>query len=342
MDVSERHREAIFGDVVDVRALGARSPAGFLKAALKLGRLLREERPDAVMCWLYHAMIVGEIAVWHSGLDVPVYWNVRQSLDDMGSLTASTRVALGATRVMSSRPAGILFNSHRALDLHRRYGYRNANCAVIPNGFDPAPPLPIRRVRPTVLGIAGRLHPQKDYPTFFAAAATVLKTHADVRFVAAGDGLTPENAALRGMIEAAGLPLEAIELRGNVADMDRFYRDIDCLVLSSRTEGFPNVVAEAMSFGKPVVSTDVGDAAAIVADTGFIVPAGDARALAEAIGSMLRLDPDSYAALGAAARQRIERAFSLHSVANRYEAFLQGTAGCFGGHVPEEANAPVG
>lgn len=45
--------------------------------------------------------------------------------------------------------------------------------------------------------------------------------------------------------------------------MPEFYQSIDLLVLSSRTEGFPNVIAEAMSFGKPIVTTDVGDAAAV-------------------------------------------------------------------------------
>ena len=83
------------------------------------------------------------------------------------------------------------------------------------------------------------------------------------------------------MMAAAGLPEAAIELRGQVDDMAAFYRDIDVLVLSSRTEGFPNVVAEAMSHGKPVVTTDVGDAALVVGDTGVVVPPRNEQALAE-------------------------------------------------------------
>ncbi|WP_274629293.1 glycosyltransferase [Arvimicrobium flavum] len=326
MDVSDRHQALVAEYGLDVRSLNARSTAGLLGAGMKLGRIIRDESPDAVMCWLYHAMIVGQLGAWHSRLDVPVYWNVRQSLDDIGSLSASTRMALRLTRLLSSRPAGIVFNSRRALDLHRSYGYRNQNCIVIPNGFDPVPHAPVGHVTPTVFGIAGRLHRQKDYGTFFAAAAQVHRAHPDARFIAAGAGLTPDSDAVRHMLDAAGLPADAVELRGNVSDMVGFYRDIDCLVLSSRTEGFPNVVAEAMSLGKPVISTDVGDAAAIVEDTGFIVPASDPPALAEAMKRMVSIDPSRYAAMSRAARQRIESTYSLQHVAARYRAFLCETA----------------
>jgi glycosyltransferase involved in cell wall biosynthesis len=295
-----------------------------MKAVLTLGRMIRDERPDAVMCWLYHAMIVGQCAAWRAGGNVPVFWNVRQSLDDVGSLSASTRVALRLSRLLSSQPAGIVFNSSRARDLHRQFGYRNANCIVIPNGFDLVSPAPAGRRTPTILGIAGRLHPQKDYRTFFAAAALALRTHADVRFIAVGEGLTADNETVRQMMEAAELPFDAIQLRGNILDMGSFYRDIDGLVLSSRTEGFPNVVAEAMSFGKPVISTDVGDAATIVGDTGFIVPPGDPSALADAMRRMLGLGSSEYAALSATAKDRIDGAYSLPHIVDLYDTFLRG------------------
>ncbi len=322
MDVADRHRRLISEHDIDVRPLKVRSTIGMMKAVPLLGRMIRDVQPDVVMCWLYHAMIVGQLAKWWSRTDVPVFWNVRQSLDDVGSLSTSTRVALRASRLLSGRPAGIVFNSARAFDLHMQFGYRNSNCIVIPNGFDHEPSSPQRVQAPKVLGIAGRLHPQKDYGTFFAAAARARRTHTGVRFVAAGAGVTPDNETVRRMIAAAGLPFDAVELRGNVLDMKQFYRDIDALVLSSRTEGFPNVLAEAMSFGKPVISTDVGDAATIVGDTGFIVPPGDAVALADAIRRMLDLEPPEYAALSAAAKDRIDRTYSLPHVAGLYQALF--------------------
>ena len=323
MDVSDRHRHAIAELDLDIRSLNARSTLAMSRAVWELARMFRNERPDAVMCWLYHAMVVGQLAAWCARTGVPVFWNVRQSLDDMGSMTASTRLALGLSRLVSSGPAGIVFNSSRALELHRSFGYRNANCVTIPNGFDLAPAQPTEMRTPTVFGIAGRLHPQKDYATFFAAAARAHQTHSAARFIAVGAGLTPDNETVREMITAAGLPLEAIELRGNTPDMEQFYRDIDVLVLSSRTEGFPNVVAEAMNFGRPVISTDVGDAAVIVGETGVIVASGDPQALAAAIRRMLDLGPSEYAALSAAAKGRIDNNYSLPQIAVRYDGLLR-------------------
>src|SRR4029453_9206580 len=93
---------------------------------------------------------------------------------------------------------------------------------------------------------------------------------------------------------------------------------------SSRTEGFPNVVGEAMSYGRPVVTTDVGDAASIVGETGVAVPAGDPRALADGMSHMLGLRPEDFAARSTAARRRIEEHFSLSEVARLYDRFLGG------------------
>ena len=63
MDVSERHRQVIADHDLDVRPLKVRSTAGMMKSVLTVRQLIRNERPDALMCWLYHAMVVGQVAV---------------------------------------------------------------------------------------------------------------------------------------------------------------------------------------------------------------------------------------------------------------------------------------
>jgi glycosyltransferase involved in cell wall biosynthesis len=120
----------------------------------------------------------------------------------------------------------------------------------------------------------------------------------------------------------AGLPAHAVDLRGEIGDMPAFYQSIDLLVLSSRTEGFPNVIAEAMSFGKPIVTTDVGDAAAIAGKAGIAVPARDPQALAGAMRAFLDLPEAEYARYARAARERIESEYAIAAVTAKYSDFL--------------------
>ncbi|WP_244669475.1 glycosyltransferase [Kaistia sp. 32K] len=320
IDISDNHR-GLEGGAVRYVPLHARSMAGALPAILRLSRLIARERPRVILCWMYHAMIAGVLAARFSGERVPVFWNVRQALDDPAALSWNTRQALRVARRLSRLPDGIIFNSSRALDQHRRFGFANQNMEVIPNGFEPVAEQPACRV-PQVFGIAARLHRQKDHATFFRAAARVRQRHPAARFMAVGAGLSDDNATVRDMIAEAGLSQDSITLSGEVTDMDAFYRSIDILVLSSRTEGFPNVVAEAMSYGKPVVTTDVGDAAAVVGETGLVVPPGDAEALGEAMCRMLGIGLQDYAGLSAAARRRVDENYSLPQIARRYASFI--------------------
>lgn len=322
MSVTDEMRRFAENPDVIYAPQGARSPLGFPGAVLGLSRLIRREKPEAVVCWMYHAMAAGVLAARLAGNKVPVIWNVRQSLDDPASLTRSTRLAVRMTRALSGVPDGIIFNADRARDLHAAYGFRNDNVVVIPNGFD----LPTLEAEPprraTVFGIAGRFHPQKDYETFFRAAAIAAAQAPEIRFAAAGRGVEWSNPAVAELVAQAGLPADRITLQGGVEDMAGFYRSIDALVLSSRTEGFPNVIAEAMSHARPAITTDVGDSASIVGRTGMVVPPRDPQALAASILAMHALDPASYADLSGAARLRVEENYSLQKVARRYDDFI--------------------
>jgi glycosyltransferase involved in cell wall biosynthesis len=320
IDISDSHR-ALAGGSIRYVPLQVNSIAGALPAIIRLSRLIARERPRVILCWMYHAMIAGVLAARLSGHRVPVFWNVRQSLDDPSALSWNTRQAVRLARLLSRMPDGVIFNSSRALEHHRSFGFSNQNMEVIPNGFEPVAIQPACRV-PQVFGIAARLHRQKDHATFFRAAALVQKRHPATRFLAVGAGLCDDNAMVRSMIAESGLPDSAIKLRGEVTDMDAFYRSIDVLVLSSRTEGFPNVVAEAMSYGRPVITTDVGEAAAVVGDTGLVVPPGDANALAEGMCRMLDIELHDYVGLSNAARRRVDENYSLPQVARHYDSFI--------------------
>ena len=320
--VSEKMKAYVGNPAIDYRPQNVVSSPAAGRAVMSVAKILREERPTAVVCWMYHAMIVGSVARLASRSDAPFFWNVRQSLDDPSSFTASTRLAISVCRHLSRIPDGIIYNSSRALALHELKGFRNGNVAVIPNGFDLPNGVAITQKAPSVLGIAGRLHPQKDHACFFRAAATTARSHPNVRFKAAGIGMTPDNPAVRALMNEAGLDPRSIELLGMLDDMPSFYHGIDALVLSSRTEGFPNVVAEAMSHGKPVVATDVGDAAEIVGETGFIVPARDPDKLADGMRRMLELSPAVYADSARSAHERIASRYSLEAIAGIYRRFL--------------------
>ena len=93
--------------------------------------------------------------------------------------------------------------------------------------------------------------------------------------------------------------------------MNSVYNALDILVSSSITEGFPNVIAEAMACGVPCVATDVGDTRQIVDDAGAVVPPQRPDLLAEQLLRMIQLSPDEKEALKQRARVRIVNNFGM-------------------------------
>ncbi len=129
--------------------------------------------------------------------------------------------------------------------------------------------------------------------------------------------------ALRGAIEQHQLQ-KNVSLLGRRRDVPDLLHASDLFVLSSRQEGFPITILEAMAAGKPVIATDVGGCAEAVVDgeTGLIVPPEDPEALAEAILSLLQ-DPGRAEAMGEAGRDRIQREFTVDRMVERHLELYQ-------------------
>lgn len=296
----------------------------------RLGRLAQ----DVTHTWLYHANLVGGLSARIGG-GGKVLWAVRHGELVSDEAPATTRaVARACARLAHRLPDHIVCCAESALRRHAAAGYPESRMSVVPNGFD------LERLRPSpearaalrrdlgipedapVVGMAARLNPVKDHRTFVAASRLLASRLPEARFVLCGGGVSWEDAELAGSIDAAGLR-PRFHLLAPRADVAPLFCALDVATLSSRSEAFPNVLAEAMACGVPCVATDVGDARQIVGDTGVLVPRCDPAALADGWEHLLRLRPDARAALGAAARARIAERFAIAAIARRYEELYE-------------------
>ncbi|MGK7943686.1 MAG: glycosyltransferase [Microcystaceae cyanobacterium] len=139
---------------------------------------------------------------------------------------------------------------------------------------------------PPVIIAVGRLHPQKDYPTLIRSLARVKQVQ-PCRLMILGQG--PNKDQLMALIRELNLT-DDISLLGFVENPYAYMKQATLLALSSRNEGLPTVLIEALAVGLPVVATDCPSGPDEILDHGkygFLVPIGDEQAMAEAILSVL-------------------------------------------------------
>jgi glycosyltransferase involved in cell wall biosynthesis len=312
-----------------VHALGLEN--GTLHSALSFGRivrLLRELRPDVVQTWLYHADLIGGLAARLVGVE-NVVWNIR-SVELPQTAGALTRGIVKVCSMLSSRvPTRIICCSELARRVHERRGYDARRLVVIPNGVDVErfTPSPEARIAirnecgvpedAPLIGLIARLDPLKNHALFFAAAKKLHEANPRAHFLLAGKGIHDGTPAVRRWSIEAGVE-HVTHLLGERSDIERVAASLDVGTCCSSSEAFPNALAEAMACAVPCVTTDVGDASAIVGDTGHVVPVEDADALANAWRAILALPSDERHRLGAAARDRVQSRFEIKAVTEQY------------------------
>jgi len=213
---------------------------------------------------------------------------------------------------------------------HISVGYDAKKMVVVPNGYDflwlraSADERESLRKQcginqnEVVVGSLGRFHAVKDQENFVQAASLLAPKYPQLRFLMVGRGLAWDNVQLVDWIVNTGFK-DRFVLLGERKDVPQCLAAMDIFCLHSRTEGFPNVLAEAMAMGLPCVTTDVGDAAMLLADTGVVVPKGDEVALAQGVEKLLALEQDARHALGMRAKARVEAEFSMARARERFE-----------------------
>ncbi|WP_413794961.1 MULTISPECIES: glycosyltransferase family 4 protein [unclassified Pseudomonas] len=210
--------------------------------------------------------------------------------------------------------------------LHRQASVNAKKLDVIPNGLPAVTtPLPHRDDRQRWrVGYVGRLSNEKGPDLFLDAMIPLCKRHASLHAVMLGDG--PERQPLLKRIVDAGLPMR-IELPGYQTDMNDWWSRLDVLVISSRTEGTPMILLEAMQAGVPVVAFGVGGIPDILQDrhNGLLAAPADSEELARQIETLFS-EPHLARILADNARRTQRDRYDLRMLAERWSQLYIRTA----------------
>jgi glycosyltransferase involved in cell wall biosynthesis len=295
---------------------------------------VRAARPDVIHGWMYHGNLAASWIRRWLVKSAALTFGVRQSLYDIRDERPLTRAVIRIGARQSSSADAVVYNSQISRLHHTSIGYHGERSLVIPNGFETRRFIPDESRRADtrarlriaegefVVGIVGRFHPVKDHATFLQAATLVARTLPRSRFLVVGPGCTMANPVLRQLVERVCQGVR-IELLGSWRDPTTLYPALDALCLTSRAEGFPNVVGEAMSCGVIPVCTDVGDIPALVGKAGFLSPVGDYSSIAAHLVGIGCFDREKARSASQVARERIIAHFSIDRIVEEYEELYE-------------------
>ncbi len=297
----------------------------------RLWKTVRLWKPNVVQTWMYHADFLGGLVCRMAGVK-PIVWGVRHSdLDPERSSRATIMIAKLSSRLSRFIPKRIAVCAHRAVLVHAGLGYAADRMVVIPNGYDLTRFVPDAGSRSRLrqelgvpdsmplIGMVARSDPQKDHANLINALALLSQMMIPFRVILVGAGMTRDNQEVAGYISQCGLK-DTVLLLGPRGDIPAVMNALDIHVLSSSSEAFPNVLAEAMACGTPCVTTDVGDAAFIVGNMGWVVPPRAPAELSVALAQAITewKDEDTWSERKRMARERITDNFSIERMVKRY------------------------
>lgn len=296
--------------------VGMLSIRGHLDPALpgRVATYLRRLRPDIVHTHLIHADLYGLFAAWRAGVPHAVSSRHNNNpfhrrplikwLKRMAMRRADRVIAISHAVAQSVADVDRV-DASRIVTIH--YGFEPPQYAA--DARDTARAMVGLPSGVPLIGMFGRLIPEKGVDVLLNALPQVRQQHPDVRLLIVGDGVL--RASLEAQAQELGLS-DTVTFAGWVERAYRMMPACDLIVMPSRLEGFGLVALEAMSAARPLIASRASALPEIVLDgeTGLLVPPEDAPALGAAIVALLD-NPAYAAALGQAGLRRLRAEFSV-------------------------------
>jgi glycosyltransferase involved in cell wall biosynthesis len=282
------------------------------KALLHAMRCARK-RDTVLVAWMYHSWLVAFIAHMLGGRQSKIFFYCRHG--NPATLRLSTRLlAIAMLWVARSADIAVVFNSGAAMQMHLGLvpGLRGEliSNAVEETGLG-------KSGRTETIGFLGRNHLDKGADRVANIACQLLqRLPSSWKFVAAGPGMPERRIEMMEAAEANGIDPRRILVQDAVKDVPNFMLAVDLLIAPSRTESFPNVLAEAMMLRIPVSAMDVGGVRELLA--GLIEPSDDIDGLVETAVNLCLADNATYFELGEALRSAVHHRYGVLQVARNH------------------------
>jgi glycosyltransferase involved in cell wall biosynthesis len=305
---------------------------------IRLVKLINQISPNVLHSWLYISDLFGGLAAILSKSNPKVIWSIRHSNCSFSQNKFHTFILIRICGLLTHIiPDHIISCSYVAAINHTRdCFYKKSIITIIPNGYDTTNLVFCAKDRSktrfklnipvnscSLIGFIGRYDIQKGVDTFISICTKLKQKKEHILFVFVGPGCIYENIELRNMLVDADILSSSI-LLGPVTDIKSIYSALDLVVLPSRGEAFPNVLAEVMSFGIPVVATNVGDIPFIVKDVAECFNVKDIDGMVKKSIELLELDQTQRDILSLILRHRITENYSIESVSSKFKNIYNG------------------
>jgi glycosyltransferase involved in cell wall biosynthesis len=249
---------------------------------LKLIIIILKKKPDIVQTWMYHADLIGSIAARLAGVS-KVYWNIRNSNLNLEWSKKTTLVVMKLCAYLSNfLPTKIVCCSNKSLECHKSYGYDYKRMILILNGYDInkfnyriSTNLKLRNLflikkNEIVLGFVARWSRQKNFELILKSFSISISNNSNLRLILIGKNITNKNILLVKKLFRYKIYNKTI-LINETDKLNEILNIIDIGLFASKgNEGFPNVIAEKMLMGIPIISNEVGDAKMIIKNFGVV------------------------------------------------------------------------
>jgi glycosyltransferase involved in cell wall biosynthesis len=330
LDVAVMHGRGVFLERLEATGVPVHSMSSkkWLPIYIpRLAALIRRRRYDVAHCHLIGSNIIAKPIAAALGVRVRIN---HDHCNDKSTLSPWMRWADRKANRLSSHVIAVSESTRAGL---LKEGLDEERVTTIHNGLDLERSCPRPGVRAEVrdalglpsgdfvIGGMGRLVFQKNFPLFVEVAQRVCAKYPRARFVIAGTG--PDESGLRAQIAALGLG-DKVKLLGFMSDANRMYAAIDALLMTSRYEGLPMTILEAMASAVPIVASDLDGMREILADgvNAALVAPGDADGFASAVGEVIDY-PDVARGRAAAALKLAREKFSAQAMTRQVEALYE-------------------
>ncbi len=292
---------------------------------LRLRTFVKEEQPDLVLSYLFHADMVTRFILWGI-LPAPPIPFLRTTYNHPRYFIA--RLLMRLTRPLVKQ---YIANSEAVKRFYAKHlGIVRDTIQVLPNGIDTTPALANLSLKEslgiapgeTVIVCVANLHTNKGHAYLLEAFENVHQRHPRAKLFLIGDG--EEKANLKKQIDSY-VSREHIFFLGKRTDVPKILQLSHIFVLPTFFEGMSNALMEAMAAGLPVITTDIEENRELVKDkaTGMLVPVKNSDAIADALEKLLA-DEALRSRIGQAAKKFMEEHFSLRKIANDWNKLLTG------------------